>query len=408
MVKFNTIEEAIEDFKAGKPVIVADDEDRENEGDLILPADFVTPEWINFMATHCRGLVCHAITSEIADRVGISPMVENNTDIKGTNFTVSVDADPKFGTTTGISAYDRAKTIQVIIDKTTVGADLRRPGHIFPLIAKQGGVLKRAGHTETAVDLAHLAGLTPSGVICEIMNSDGTMARRDELFKFAETHGIRLITVADLIKYRMKFERHVKRMVETHLPTEFGEFEIYGYLDELTGVEHVALIKDDGSNKTPIVRMHSQCLTGDIFHSLKCDCNQQLLDSLKLINEYGKGAVVYITDHEGRGIGLINKLRAYKLQDKGQDTIEANISLGFKSDLRDYGTGAQILVDIGYREFKLITNNPKKIIGLEGYGLKIVDRVGLAPKINEFNKRYIETKKEKMHHLYAVSGTLGA
>ncbi len=408
MAKFNTIEEAIEDFKAGKPVIVADDEDRENEGDLVLPADFVTPEWINFMATNCKGLICHAITSEIADRVGISPMVENNTDVKGTNFTVSVDADPKFGTTTGISAFDRAKTIQVIIDKSTVGADLRRPGHIFPLIAKQGGVLKRAGHTETAVDLAHLAGLTPSGVICEIMNPDGTMARRDELFKFAETYGIRLITVADLIKYRMKFERHVKRMVETHLPTEFGEFEIYGYLDELTGVEHVALVKDDGSNKTPIVRMHSQCLTGDIFHSLKCDCNQQLLDSLKLINEYGKGALVYITDHEGRGIGLINKLRAYKLQDIGQDTIEANISLGFKSDLRDYGTGAQILVDIGYREFKLITNNPTKIIGLEGYGLKIIDRVGLAPKINEFNKRYIETKKEKMHHLYAVSGALGA
>ena len=231
------------------------------------------------------------------------------------------------------------------------------------------------------------------------------MARRDELFEFAKKHNIKLITVADLIKYRMKTERHVKRMVETHLPTEFGEFEIYGYLDELTGVEHVALVKDDKTDKTPIVRMHSQCLTGDIFHSLKCDCNQQLLDSLKLINEYGKGAVVYITDHEGRGIGLINKLKAYKLQDKGQDTIEANISLGFKSDLRDYGTGAQILVDIGYSEFKLITNNPKKIVGLEGYGLKIVDRVGLAPKINEFNKRYIETKKEKMHHLYVQSSS---
>ena len=260
--------------------------------------------------------------------------------------------------------------------------------------------LKRAGHTETAVDLARLAGLTPSGVICEIMNPDGTMARRDELFEFAKTHSIRLITVADLIKYRMKTERHVKRMVEAHLPTEFGDFKIYGYLDELTGVEHVALVKDTEPNKTPIVRMHSQCLTGDIFHSLKCDCNQQLLDSLKLINEYGNGAVVYITDHEGRGIGLINKLKAYNLQEKGQDTIEANISLGFKSDLRDYGTGAQILVDIGYQEFKLITNNPTKIIGLEGYGLKIIDRVGLAPKINKFNKRYIETKKEKMHHLY--------
>lgn len=402
-MKFNTIEEAIEDFKAGKSVIVADDEDRENEGDLILPADFITPEWINFMATNCRGLICHAITSEIASRTGLSPMVENNTDIKGTNFTQSVDADPKYGVTTGISAFDRAKTIQVIMDKSSSPKDLRRPGHIFPLISKDGGVLKRAGHTETAVDLARLAGLEPSGVICEIMNPDGTMARRDELFEFAKTHSIKLITVSDLIKYRMKTERHVKRMVQTQLPTEFGEFEIYGYLDELTGVEHVALIKDDKSDKTPIVRMHSQCLTGDIFHSLKCDCNQQLLDSLKLINEYGKGALVYITDHEGRGIGLINKLKAYKLQDNGQDTIEANISLGFKSDLRDYGTGAQILVDIGYREFKLITNNPTKIIGLEGYGLKIIDRVGLAPKINQFNKKYIETKKEKMHHLYAVS-----
>lgn len=401
-IKFNTIDEAIEDFKAGKPVIVADDEDRENEGDLILPADFAAPKWINFMATHCRGLICHAITPEIADRIGISPMVEHNTDVKGTNFTVSVDADPKFGTTTGISAFDRAKTIEVIINKAATPADLRRPGHIFPLIAREGGVLKRAGHTETAVDLARLAGLTPSGVICEILNPDGTMARRDALFEFAKTHNIKLITVADLIKYRMKTERHVKRMVEAHLPTEFGDFKIYGYLDELTGVEHVALIKDTKPDKTPIVRMHSQCLTGDIFHSLKCDCNQQLLDSLKLINDYGNGAVVYITDHEGRGIGLINKLKAYNLQENGQDTIEANISLGFKSDLRDYGTGAQILVDIGYREFKLITNNPTKIIGLEGYGLKIIDRVGLAPKINEFNKRYIETKKEKMHHLYTA------
>lgn len=400
MAAFSTIEEAIEDFKTGKPVIVADDEDRENEGDLIIPADFITPDWINFMITHCRGLVCHAITREIADRVGISPMVEHNTDVKGTNFTVSVDADPKYGTTTGISAFDRAKTIRVIMDKATSPEDLRRPGHIFPLIAREGGVLKRAGHTETAVDLARLAGLSASGVICEIINPDGTMARRDELFKFGKTHNIKLITVADLIKYRMKTERHVVRMVETHLPTEFGDFKIYGYLDELTGVEHVALIKDSQPDKTPIVRMHSQCLTGDIFHSLKCDCSQQLLDSLKLINEYGNGAVVYITDHEGRGIGLINKLKAYNLQEKGQDTIEANISLGFKSDLRDYGTGAQILVDIGYQEFKLITNNPKKIIGLEGYGLKIIDRVGLAPKINKFNKRYIETKKEKMHHLY--------
>ncbi len=397
---FNTIKEAIEDFKIGKPVIVADDEDRENEGDLILPASFTTPEWINFMATNCRGLICHAITKEIADKIGISPMVENNTDIKGTNFTQSVDADPKYGVTTGISAFDRAKTIQVIIDKNSNEKDLRRPGHIFPLIAKEGGVLKRAGHTETAVDLARLAGLIPSGVICEIMNEDGTMARRDDLFEFAKTHNIKLITVADLIEYRLGFERHVKRMVQTPLPTEFGDFEIYGYLDELTGVEHVALVKEDNSDKTPLVRMHSECLTGDIFHSLKCDCNQQLTDSLKMISDYGKGALVYIRDHEGRGIGLINKLKAYRLQDMGQDTIDANISLGFKSDLRNYGTGAQILVDLGYKEFNLITNNPKKIVALKGYGLNVKERIGISPKINKFNERYIQTKIKRMSHMY--------
>ncbi len=397
---FNTIEEAIEDFKNGKPVIVADDEDRENEGDLILPSCFVSAAWINFMALNCRGLICLAITKETADRLKFDPMVEHNTDIKGTNFTQSVDADPKFGTTTGISAFDRAKTIRVINDVNSVPDDLRRPGHVFPLIAKEGGVLKRAGHTETAVDLARLAGLTPSGVICEIMNDDGTMARRDELLKFAEKHNIKMITVADLIEYRLGFERHVKRMIQTPLPTEFGDFEIYGYLDELTGVEHVALVVDREKDRTPLVRMHSECLTGDIFHSLKCDCNQQLTDSLKMISEYGKGAVVYIRDHEGRGIGLINKLKAYKLQDCGQDTIDANISLGFKSDLRNYGTGAQILVDLGYREFNLITNNPKKIVALTGYGLKVKERIGITPKINKYNKKYIQTKIDRMHHMY--------
>ncbi len=397
---FNTIEEAIEDFKVGRPVIVADDEDRENEGDLIVPAQFATPEKINFMITNCRGLVCHAITKELADKIGITPMVEHNTDIKGTNFTQSVDADPKYGVTTGISAFDRAKTIQVIIDKNSTPSDLRRPGHIFPLIAKEGGVLKRAGHTETAVDLARLAGLIPSGVICEITNGDGTMARRDDLVQFGKKYGIKLITVADLIEYRLGFERHVKRMVETPLPTEFGDFMIFGYLDEVTNVEHVALVKDDGTDKTPLVRMHSECLTGDIFHSLKCDCNQQLTDSLKMISNYGRGALVYIRDHEGRGIGLINKLKAYKLQDMGQDTVDANISLGFKSDLRNYGTGAQILVDLGYKEFDLITNNPKKIVALTGYGLKIRERVAIEPKITEFNKKYIETKINRMKHLY--------
>ena len=397
---FNTIVDAIEEFKLGRPVIVADDEDRENEGDLILPAQFATPEWINFMAINCRGLICHAITDEIASRLNISPMVEHNTDIKGTNFTQSVDADPKYGVTTGISAFDRAKTIQVIIDENSKPEDLRRPGHIFPLISKKGGVLKRAGHTETAVDLARLAGLIPSGVICEIMKDNGEMARRDDLIEFAKLHNLKLITVADLIEYRLGFERHVKRMVQTPLPTEFGDFEIFGYLDELTGVEHVALVCDDKQDKTPLVRMHSECLTGDIFHSLKCDCNQQLTDSLKMISEYGKGALVYIRDHEGRGIGLINKLKAYKLQDMGQDTVDANISLGFKSDLRNYGTGAQILVDLGYREFNLITNNPKKIVALTGYGLKIKERVGLAPKITKFNERYIKTKIQRMEHMY--------
>lgn len=397
---FNTIKEAIEDFKQGRPVIVADDEDRENEGDLILPAQFVTPEWINFMITNCKGLVCHAITKEIADRIGITPMVENNTDIKGTNFTQSVDADPKFGVTTGISAFDRAKTIRVIIDNNSKPEDLRRPGHIFPLIAKEGGVLKRAGHTETAVDLARLAGLIPSGVICEITNEDGTMARRDDLVKFKEKHNIKLITVADLIEYRLGFERHVKRMVQTPLPTEFGDFEIFGYIDELTGVEHVALVCDDKTDRTPLIRMHSECLTGDIFHSLKCDCNQQLTDSLKMISNYGKGALVYIRDHEGRGIGLINKLKAYKLQDMGQDTIDANVSLGFKSDLRNYGAGAQILVDLGYKEFNLITNNPKKIVALTGYGLTVKERVAITPKINDFNRRYIQTKIDRMEHMY--------
>ncbi len=397
---FNTIKEAIEEFKNGRPVIVADDEDRENEGDLIMPSSYITPDWVNFMAKKCRGLVCLAITSEIAQRLNISPMVERNTDIKGTNFTQSVDADPKFGTTTGISAFDRAKTIQVMIDKNSKPEDLRRPGHIFPLIAKEGGVLKRAGHTETAVDLSRLAGLIPSGVICEIMNEDGTMSRRDDLLKFAKENDIKIITVADLIEYRLGFERHVKRMVQTPLPTEFGDFEIYGYIDELTGVEHVALVKDDKTNKTPLVRMHSECLTGDIFHSLKCDCNQQLTDSLKMISEYGKGALVYIRDHEGRGIGLINKLKAYKLQDMGQDTIDANISLGFKSDLRNYGTGAQILVDLGYSEFNLITNNPKKIVALTGYGLKIKERIGIEPKITKYNKRYIQTKIDRMEHMY--------
>lgn len=397
---FNTIDEAIKDFKAGKPIVVADDESRENEGDLVLPASFARPEWINFMAKECRGLICLAITQKTAKRLGLAPMVEKNTDVKKTAFTQSVDADTRFGVTTGISAFDRAKTIEVITNESSTPLDLRAPGHVFPLIAREGGVLTRVGHTEAGVDLARLAGLAPSAVICEIMKEDGTMARRDDLHKFTKKHGLKFITVEQLIKYRLKSEKSVKRMVKTPLPTQFGEFEIHGYIDETTGVEHVALVKNTHPEKTPLVRMHSECLTGDIFHSLKCDCNQQLHASLKMIEAHGKGALVYLCDHEGRGIGLINKLKAYCLQDKGQDTIEANVALGFASDLRDYGTGAQILIDLGYEKFDLITNNPKKIIALKGYGLEVVERVSFEPSINQYNKKYIETKKNKMRHLY--------
>lgn len=397
---FDTVEVAIEEFKNGRPIIVADDEDRENEGDLVFPAKFVTPDVINFMTKECRGLICCAITSKRAEKLNLTPMVEHNTDIKKTAFTQSVDADMEYGVTTGISAFDRAKTIEIIAKDDSNPSDLRRPGHIFPLIAREGGVLKRVGHTECGVDLCKLAGVGDSAVICEIMNEDGSMARRDDLFNFAKKHGFKFITVEQVIAYRLKREKHVKRIIQTPLPTKFGDFEIYGYLDEITNVEHVALVKDNGEDKLPLVRMHSECLTGDVFHSLKCDCNQQLQGALKAVNEYGKGAVVYLRDHEGRGIGLLNKLKAYSLQDEGQDTIEANISLGFESDLRDYGTGAQILLDIGYTKFKLITNNPKKIIALKGYGLEMVERVNLEIDINKYNERYIETKRVKMHHLY--------
>lgn len=396
---FNTVEEAIQDFKQGKIVIIADDEARENEGDAICAAEKITPEITNFMMTECRGLICMPITQEKADKLNLSEMVSHNTDIKGTAFTQSIDADPKYGVTTGISAYDRAKTIEVAVAHDTQAKDLRRPGHIFPLIAKKGGVLKRAGHTEASVDLAKLSGLTPAGVICEIINEDGQMARRDDLKKFADKHGLKFITVAQLIKYRLANEKFITKEAEANLPTQFGNFKIYGYKDILSGIDQVALVKDDGSNKIPLVRMHSECLTGDIFHSLKCDCNSQLHSAMKMIDEYGKGALVYLRGHEGRGIGLINKIKAYALQEQGQDTIEANISLGFPSDLRDYGIGAQILTNLGYTKFKLITNNPKKIVGLEGYGLEITERVQVASCVTPYNERYLHTKKERMHHL---------
>lgn len=397
--QFNKIEDAIEDFKQGKPLIVADDEDRENEGDLICSAQFVTPELINFITKECRGLVCLAISQSIADKLELPQMVNKNTENMQTAFSLSIDAHQKYGVTTGISAFDRAKTVEVAIAPDATPSDLRRPGHMFPCVAKKGGVLKRCGHTEAVVDLAVLCNHRPAGIMCEIMSSDGSMARRDELYKFAQKHGIKFITVSDLIAYRLKRERFVQREIETFLPTQFGDFDIIGYTDTITGCEHVALVKDDNSDKIPLIRVHSECLTGDVFHSLKCDCNWQLHEALKMINSYGKGALIYLRDHEGRGIGLINKLKAYKLQDEGQDTIEANISLGFAPDLRNYGVGAQIISDLGFNNFNLITNNPKKIIGLKGYGLTIHDNINIKSEINKYNEKYMTTKKEKMNHI---------
>ncbi|MEI8377327.1 MAG: bifunctional 3,4-dihydroxy-2-butanone-4-phosphate synthase/GTP cyclohydrolase II [bacterium] len=386
-------------------IIVADDENRENEGDVICASELITPDMVNFMTKECRGLICLSMTQKRASELNLNPMVEANTDPKGTAFTVSIDADPKFGVTTGISASDRATTIKISTDPRTQAFDFRRPGHIFPLIAKDGGVLKRVGHTEASVDLARLSGLTPSGVICEVMNEDGSMARRDDLFEFAKKHDLKFVTVSQLIAYRIQKERFVQRIVQAKLPTKFGEFEIYGYLNTLDNTEHVAIVKGMGQSqnetgKIPYVRMHSECLTGDIFHSLKCDCGNQLESALQIINDKGYGALVYLREHEGRGIGLLNKLKAYVLQDQGQDTVEANISLGFEPDLRDYGVGAQILLDLGFNKINLITNNPTKIIGLEGYGLEVQERVSLKPEIQEFNKNYMQTKKDKMCHLY--------
>ena len=397
--KFDTIEDAIEDFKQGKMIIVADDEDRENEGDLICSGQMVTPEIIHFMTREAQGLVCLAISHEIAEKLDLPQMVEQNTEGMKTAFTISIDAAEKYGVTTGISAYDRAKTVEVALAPDAVPSDLRRPGHMFPCVARKGGVLQRTGHTEAVVDLAKLCGHTPAGVMCEIMAEDGHMARRDDLKKFADKHGIKFITVSDLISCRLRSEKLVTREAEAHLPTKFGEFIIYGYRNQITGQEHVALVKDDGSDKIPMIRVHSECLTGDIFHSLKCDCNSQLHTALKMINEYGKGALVYMRGHEGRGIGIVNKIKAYHLQECGQDTVEANISLGFKPDLRDYGAGAQIIRDLGFNNFNLITNNPKKIIGLKGYGLTVHDIIKLTPEINIYNEKYMNTKRDKMHHM---------
>lgn len=400
--RFDSVEEAIEIIKKGGMVVVADDEARENEGDLICAAEFATPENINFMITEAKGVVCAPISVSRARKLGLDYMVKDNTDVKGTAFTQSVDADPKYGVTTGVSAMDRAITLKLIANNNIDPKDLRQPGHIFPLIAKDGGVLERVGHTEASVDLCNLAGLNDAAVCCEIVNPDGTMARRDDLRKFADKNNIKFITVAQLIAYRLKNEKLMVREAAVNMPTAFGEFKLIGYKHSLSGQEHVALLKDDGSDKTPLVRMHSVCLTGDTFHSLRCDCNSQLQNSMKMIDEYGKGAVVYLMNHEGRGIGIVNKIKAYALQDKGEDTIQANLSLGFNSDLRDYGDGAQILLDLGFKKFKLITNNPQKIVGLEGYGLEIEERVHVDSECTKYNYNYLCTKANKMNHMLNV------
>ncbi len=399
---FDTVEEAIEAIKNGSMVIIADDESRENEGDLICAAEFATPEIVNFIITEAKGVLCAPISLSRARKLGLDYMVKHNTDIKGTAFTQTIDADPKYGVTTGVSAFDRSVTLKLMASDKAIASDFRQPGHIFPLIAKQGGVLERVGHTEAAVDLCRLAGLKDVGVCCEIVNPDGSMARRDDLKKFADKHNLKFITVAQLIAYRLKNEKLMIREAQVTLPTAFGTFTLIGYRHALTGQEHVALLKDDGSDKIPLVRMHSICLTGDTFHSLRCDCNSQLQNSMQMIERYGKGAVVYLMNHEGRGIGIVNKIKAYALQDKGEDTVQANLSLGFNSDLRDYGDGAQILLDLGFKRFKLITNNPQKIVGLEGYGLEIVERVHVDSECTKYNYRYLCTKANKMHHLLEI------
>ncbi|MCS5698761.1 bifunctional 3,4-dihydroxy-2-butanone-4-phosphate synthase/GTP cyclohydrolase II [Cyanobium sp. FGCU-52] len=412
-MRFDAVADALAAIRNGESIVVVDDENRENEGDLICAAQFATPQQINFMATEARGLICLAMEGQRLDALDLPLMVDRNTDSNQTAFTVSVDAGPENGVSTGISAEDRARTIQVAIHPETRPADLRRPGHIFPLRAREGGVLKRAGHTEAAVDLARLAGLYPAGVICEIQNADGSMARLPQLVDYARRHGLRLISIADLIRYRLDTERFVRRQAEASLPSSFGQFRAIGYRNELDGSEHVAIVKGypERAEGPVLVRVHSECLTGDAFGSLRCDCRPQLEAALRMIEAAGEGVVVYLRQ-EGRGIGLINKLKAYGLQDGGLDTVEANERLGFPADLRNYGVGAQILSDLGVHRLRLITNNPRKIAGLGGYGLQVEDRIPLVMDAGTHNAEYLRVKRTKLGHLmeeaaHGVTAVLG-